>query len=131
MQKLDIKTNKRIGAIDITEKLERILKKENVKEGIVFLFNPHTTSALLINEGFDENVLIDLNNKLNELVPKNGNYLHFEGNSDAHIKSSLIGNPLFVFVENYEIKLGKWQRIFFLEFDGPRKREIWVKIKKD
>jgi len=131
MIKLTIRTQKRIDSLDITKKLEEIIKKEKVKEGILFIFNPHTTAALLINEGFDNSVLEDLNNKLNELIPKNGNYLHLEGNSDAHIKSSLIGNQLFVFIEDYELKLGTWQKIFFLEFDGPRNREIRVKIIKN
>jgi secondary thiamine-phosphate synthase enzyme len=131
MKSIKIKTNKRIEAINITKEVETIVKNENIKEGIIFLFNPHTTAALLINEGFDESVLVDLNNKLNNLIPEDDSYLHLEGNSDAHIKSSLIGNQLFVFIKNNKLELGKWQKVFFLEFDGPRTREIWVKILKE
>jgi len=118
----------RIESIDITKEVEKVIKKQEKDEGIAFIYCPHTTAGLTINEGFDRTVMIDLNKKLKELIPKEENYLHLEGNSDAHIKSSLIGNQIFLFFENKELKLGTWQRIFFLEFDGPREREIWIKI---
>ncbi len=131
MKKIKIKTSKRLESIDITQKIKEIIKKEKVKKGVVFLFSPHTTASLLINEGYDKEVLHDLMSKLSELVPYNSKYKHIEGNSDSHIKSSLIGNQLYLIIENEEIKLGRWQSVFFLEFDGPREREIWVKIIKE
>ena len=124
--RIKIKTTKRVEAVDITNEIEKLTK--DIKEGVIFIYSPHTTAGITINEGFDESVMIDLNNKLSELIPHNDKYLHFEGNSDAHIKVSLIGNEAFVFVENGKLKLGRWQRIFFLEFDGPREREVWIKI---
>jgi len=128
MIKIKIKSMERIESIDITKEVEKVIKKQEKDEGIAFIYCPHTTAGLTINEGFDRTVMIDLNKKLKELIPKEENYLHLEGNSDAHIKSSLIGNQIFLFFENKELKLGTWQKIFFLEFDGPREREIWIKI---
>jgi secondary thiamine-phosphate synthase enzyme len=129
MEILKIKSKERIEAIDITDKIEKLVKNKN--SGIVFIYCPHTTAGLTINEGFDESVMIDLNNKLKELIPKENNYLHLEGNSDSHIKSVLTGNQIFVFFEKGKLLLGTWQKIFFLEFDGPRERKIWIKIVED
>lgn len=125
---IDIRTSRRCEFIDITNKVERVVKESHIPEGVCHIFVPHTTAGIIINEDADPSVRQDIVSKLNELVPQNGNYTHVEGNSDAHIKSSILGNEKSVFVENKSLKLGTWQGIFFCEFDGPRTREVWVKI---
>ena len=96
--------------------------------GICHIFIPHTTCAITINENADRNVIEDIHNQLNKIVPFLNDYRHSEGNSPAHIKSSIIGNSLTVFIENNKLKLGAWQGIFLCEFDGPRTRKIWIKV---
>ncbi|WP_213995946.1 secondary thiamine-phosphate synthase enzyme YjbQ, partial [Tepidanaerobacter syntrophicus] len=92
---------------------------------------PHTTAGITINEGADKDVSIDILETLDKLIPHNGDYRHLEGNSDAHIKASLVGNSLALIVREGKLLLGTWQRIFFCEFDGPRTRNIMVKIVED
>lgn len=121
-KEIEIQTNKREEFIDITGLLE---EKLEIEEGLFFVFVPHTTCAVTINEGADPSVQEDILRKLRELFPKEDNYKHSEGNSDAHLKTSLIGNSVLVLVENKKFKLGTWQKIFFCEFDGPRKRRIF------
>ncbi|MGC8976447.1 MAG: secondary thiamine-phosphate synthase enzyme YjbQ [Candidatus Ratteibacteria bacterium] len=128
MERINIQTRKRIDFIDITNEIEQIVKNKNIKSGICFIFVPHTTCGLTINENADPSVKKDIIEKLSHLIPEDDNYLHTEGNSDAHIKSSIIGNSLTVFIENNSLKLGTWQGIYLCEFDGPRTREIWIKI---
>lgn len=127
MEKLVLQSFKRIELIDITSKvMEKINGK--IKDGLVIIYNPHTTAGLLINEHADTDVAYDIENFLSKIVPHNYNFAHSEGNSDAHIKSVLIGNSISLIVENGKIQLGRWQGIFFAEYDGPRTREIWMKI---
>ncbi len=126
MKKIAIKTDKPCGFYDITIKVESLLSK--VFSGVIFLFCPHTTAGITINEGADSNVLTDINNGLTRLIPKKENYRHIEGNSDAHIKVSIIGSSSVIFVEEGKLILGSWQKVFFCEFDGPRNREVWMKI---
>jgi len=128
MEKISVLTNKRNEFLEITSKIEEKVKKSNVKNGICFIYIPHTTCGLTINENADPSVKKDILNKLEEIVPENSGYTHMEGNSDAHIKSSIIGHSLFVFIENGSLKLGTWQGIFLCEFDGPRTRQVWIKI---
>lgn len=128
MEKINIKTTKRIELIDITQELENIVIKNKIKNGVCFLFCPHTTAGLTINENADPSVRRDILNTLNRLVPENFNYSHAEGNADSHIKSSLFGQSLHIFIENGRLCLGTWQGIFFCEGDGPRSRDVWVKI---
>ncbi|MCX8058805.1 MAG: secondary thiamine-phosphate synthase enzyme YjbQ [Spirochaetes bacterium] len=128
MEIFRIKTNKREEMISITSHIRNILGKNNIKNGIILLHIPHTTAAITINENADPDVKSDILNYLRKLIPENYNFQHIEGNSDAHIKASLIGNNLVVIVENGNLMLGRWQDIFFCEFDGPREREVWVKI---
>lgn len=125
---LTVKTHKRSELIDITPSVRKLVANSNVKEGVCFLYVPHTTAGVTINEGADPEVVTDLMNKLNDLVPLNGGYLHSEGNSDAHIKASLIGASASVIVEKGALILGTWQSIFFCEFDGPRERKVVVNI---
>lgn len=129
MDKINIKTSKRIELADITEQIQNVVSKSRVKDGICFIFCPHTTAGLTINENADPAVKNDIISALSKLIPANAGYEHSEGNSDSHIKSSLFGASLTVFVEAGQLALGTWQGILFCESDGPRSREIWVKVK--
>ncbi len=131
MEKLNIKTVKRIDLVDITSHVQGIVSKDKIKDGACFLFCPHTTAGLTINENADPSVQSDIIKSLNKLIPENAGYSHAEGNSDSHIKSSLFGSSLTVFIEDGRLALGTWQGIYFAECDGPRSREVWVKISGD
>lgn len=131
MEKINIRTTKRIELIDITGEIQGIVAKAKIKNGVCFVFCPHTTAGLTINENADPSVKSDMANTLNKLVPENADYAHSEGNSDSHIKSSLLGASLTIFIENGQLALGTWQGIFFCESDGPRSREVWIKIIKE
>ncbi len=125
---IDVRTSQRSEFIDITKKIENAVQKAHISDGACRIFVPHTTAGLTINENADPSVRKDILNTLNKLIPRDSNYSHSEGNSDAHIKSSILGNTKTLLIENGHLKLGTWQGIFFCEFDGPRKREVWVKI---
>ncbi len=125
---LNIKTTKRTQLIDITSDIKSLVNKSKIKEGIVCVFVPHTTAAITINENADPTVVEDMIKELNKIVPFEDNYKHLEGNSAAHIKTSLVGSSENIIVKNNELLLGTWQGIYFAEFDGPRKRTIYVKI---
>ena len=128
MEKLNIKTNKRIELIDITEMIQSIASESKVANGVCFVFCPHTTAGLTINENADPSVRKDIIEALNKVVPANADYAHAEGNADSHVKSSLFGSSLSVFIENGQLALGTWQGIYFCESDGPRSREVWLKV---
>jgi secondary thiamine-phosphate synthase enzyme len=128
VEKLKVKTNNRVELLDITEKLGSIIEQSRVSDGLCVVFCPHTTAGLTINENADPSVQADILKTLNKLIPENAGYAHQEGNSDSHIKSSLFGSSLTVIVENNRLMLGSWQGIYFCESDGPRNREIWVKV---
>jgi len=130
MKKISVKSSERIEFIDITSKVNELIEKAGIEEGICYLYVPHTTAAVTINESADPDVVKDIAGQLEELVPSSKNYRHREGNADSHIKSSLIGSSVLVFVENGQLKLGTWQGIFFCDFDGPRTRRVWVKVRK-
>ena len=125
---ISINTRNRSEMIDITSKVEEELNRSGLKDGVCFLFVPHTTAAITINEDADPSVIADLQAMFNKLVPWEGSYRHLEGNSAAHIKSSLIGNSVIVLVESGHLKLGTWQGIFFCEFDGPRSRKLHIRF---
>ncbi|MDT7879274.1 MAG: secondary thiamine-phosphate synthase enzyme YjbQ [Candidatus Hydrothermia bacterium] len=128
MIKLNIKTTSNVEIIDITEDVKSVVNKLNKKDGIILIYVPHTTAAITINESYDPNVGNDIMEILNIIAPRDFNYKHIEGNASAHIKASLIGSSVMLILENGEIKMGKWQGILFFEFDGPRNREIWIKV---
>lgn len=128
MKKINLKTNKRIELLDITAEVQTVMGKDKIKDGVCFVFCPHTTAGLTINENADPSVKEDMISALSKLIPENAGYTHSEGNSDSHIKSSLFGPSLTIFVENGKLALGTWQGIYFCESDGPRSREVWVKI---
>lgn len=131
MEKINVRTNRRIELIDITDRIQEIVSKKGAKEGICFIFIPHTTAGITINENADPSVKQDIINTLNKIFPKDSGYSHMEGNADAHIKSSILGNSLTIFVEDGQLCLGTWQGIFFVEGDGPRQREVWIKIMRE
>ena len=114
--------------IDITKKVEHIVLKSSHKQGVCYVFVPHTTAGITINENADPSVKSDILYGLGKIVPRDGDYRHAEGNSAAHIKASLMGFSLTVFIEEGRLLLGTWQGIYFAEFDGPRTREVWVRI---
>ena len=123
-----IKTTERIEMIDITEKIADFITRSNVKKGICCIFVPHTTAGITINENADFTVQLDINSKLSELVPASENYSHCEGNSDSHIKSTIVGSSLNIIIDGGKPVLGTWQSIYFCEFDGPRNRRLYIKI---
>lgn len=128
MEKINVKTSKRVELIDITDKIQDAVSKSKVRDGVCFLFCPHTTAGLTINENADPSVRRDITNALNKLVPQGPGYTHTEGNADSHIKSSLFGSSLTIFVEAGQLAFGTWQGIYFCEGDGPRSREVWVRV---
>jgi len=124
IREIRISTNARDEFIDLTSKIRKELREMNAGSGILTVFVPHTTAAVTINENADPTVQTDIISTLDKLIPRRGNYLHAEGNSAAHVKSSLLGVSLQVPVENGSPVLGTWQGIFFCEFDGPRSRKV-------
>jgi secondary thiamine-phosphate synthase enzyme len=128
MEKINVKTNSRVELLDITGTIRSVVSKSAVKDGICYLFCPHTTAGLTINENADPSVKSDIINALSKLVPANAGYAHSEGNSDGHVKSSILGSSLTVFIESGKLALGTWQGIYFCEGDGPRSREVWIKL---
>lgn len=129
MEKITIKTNGRTEMQDITATIQNELQRINFKDGIVTLFVPHTTAGITINEGADPDVKRDMLFEINKIVPFEDGYHHMEGNSAAHIKTTLFGNSSRVIVEDGQLQLGTWQTIYFCEFDGPRTRKLWIKTR--
>jgi secondary thiamine-phosphate synthase enzyme len=125
---INVKSNNRIEMINVTDSVQKEISESGVTNGICYLYVPHTTAAITINEGADPSVKRDITHTLNKLVPKDMNYAHMEGNSDAHIKSSAIGISGFVFIEEGKLVLGTWQSIYFCDFDGPRHRRLVIKV---
>jgi len=128
LKRLSVTTNSQTEFINITPQVEKEVRKSGVKEGVCYLYVPHTTVGITINEGADPDVRKDILNQLNNIVPFQGNYYHREGNSPAHIKSSLIGCSETLLIHNSQLILGTWQSIYFCEFDGPRDRQLIIKI---
>jgi secondary thiamine-phosphate synthase enzyme len=125
---LEVSTCERTQMVDITGEVNRIVGKSGVVEGICRLFVPHTTAGLTINENADPTVTADILMELNKIIPYEDGYRHSEGNSAAHIKSSLTGVSLSVFVAGGELLLGTWQGLYFCEYDGPRRRKVLIKV---
>lgn len=128
MEKINIRTTRRIDLLDITEEIQNTVTKSKIKNGTCFVFCPHTTAGLTINENADPSVKRDIINTLSKVVPEGAGYAHTEGNADSHIKSSLLGQSLTIFIEGGHLCLGTWQGVYFCEGDGPRQREVWIKI---
>lgn len=123
-----VETRSQTALLDITQEVEKVVKESGIKEGVCYLYVPHTTAAITINENADPSVRRDILMELNKVIPFEDNYQHTEGNAAAHIKSSLLKPHQIIFVEEGRLALGTWQGIYFCEFDGPRRRRVWVKI---
>jgi secondary thiamine-phosphate synthase enzyme len=131
MIEINVRTNSQTEMIDITDLVQAIISESKINSGICVVFTPHTTAAVTINENADPDVPHDIINALEKTLPQSVQYMHSEGNSPAHVKSSLVGASELVLVENGRLVLGTWQAIFFCEFDGPRQRKIIVKFLPD
>ena len=125
---LSVKTRERTQLIDITSDINKIIQKSGTDQGLCMIFVPHTTAAVTINESADPSVKSDILMILNQIIPWEANYRDLEGNSPAHIKSTLVGSSELIAIENRRLVLGTWQGIFFCEFDGPRTRKVDVRI---
>jgi len=125
---LSVKTSSRTELVDITSEITKLVKKSGVSEGLCMLYVPHTTGAVTINESADPSVKGDILMVLNQIIPRDADYKHMEGNSPAHVKSTLVGASELVAIESGTLVLGTWQGIFFCEFDGPRTRNVHVRI---
>jgi len=131
MQTLSVKTDRRTQLVDVTAQVQKAVSASNVADGICYLYVPHTTAAMAINECADPDAARDVEGALDRLVPMAGPYRHSEGNSDSHVKSILVGASQTVFVQGGNLALGRWQGIFFCEFDGPRNRKLHLKVISD
>lgn len=125
---LTIKTKQRTELIDITTKVRTALQSHDIQNGLCFLYVPHTTAAVTINESADPSVPSDILMVLNQVIPWKAGYRHLEGNSPAHIKSTLVGASEMIAIEKGQLVLGTWQGIFFCEFDGPRTRKLHIRL---
>jgi secondary thiamine-phosphate synthase enzyme len=123
-----LSSHSRLEMIDVTAELQKIVREQAIDSGVLYVYNPHTTAGLLINEGADPDVQRDLLGALQEIVPANYPYRHAEGNSPAHLMTAMTGTSVQIFIEQGKLQLGTWQRVFFSEFDGPRSRRLWWKI---
>lgn len=131
MKIIQVKTKRRTQLVDITNEVQRVVSASGVKTGTCLLYVPHTTAGILINEHADPDVASDAEGALDQLIPFEGPYRHAEGNSDSHVKTMLSGMNQFVFVEEGKLALGRWQGIFLAEFDGPRERQLYIKVHTD
>jgi len=128
MQTLQVKRDQRTQLVDVTALVQKVVASSGVAKGICYLYVPHTTAAITINECADPDVARDVEATLDRLIPLTGPYRHSEGNSDSHVKAVLVGASEIVFVEGGKLALGRWQGVFFCEFDGPRERKLHVKV---
>lgn len=127
----EVSTRSRAELVDITEKVQGCVRQSGVQDGVCIVVVPHTTAGLTINENWDLSVTVDLLAALERLVPWQGGYRHAEGNAAAHIKTSLLGSSHTLLVQGGQLVLGTWQGIFLAEFDGPRRRQVLVRILRD
>lgn len=128
MKKIIIKSHKHNELISITEEIKALIAETQVESGICTVFCPHTTAGVTVNESFDPSVKTDIIYSLNKISPNHQEFRHTEGNSDAHVKSGLTGCSLTLIIDQGKLMLGQWQGVYFTEFDGPRSREVWIKI---
>ena len=128
MKTLRIKTAHRTQFVDITPEVEQAVRDSAVKQGLCYVYVPHTTAGVAINEHADPDVASDVEEIFDRLIPHHGTYRHAEGNTDSHMKTILTGTSQTIFIENAKLALGTWQGIFLCEFDGPRQRSVFIKI---
>ncbi|MGA8556454.1 MAG: secondary thiamine-phosphate synthase enzyme YjbQ, partial [Candidatus Acidiferrales bacterium] len=130
-QVIHLRTTRRTELVHVTDEVARIVAASECKSGVCHLYVPHTTAAVIVNEGYDPDVVRDMEGALDRLVPRDPKFRHAEGNSDSHIKTALVGSSETVWISEGRLALGRWQVIFFAEFDGPRSRELRLKIVAD
>jgi secondary thiamine-phosphate synthase enzyme len=128
---LAVRTQRRTQLLDVTAGVAKMVQDSGVLSGVCYVYVPHTTAGVIINENADPDVAADIEAALARLVPQKADYSHSEGNSDAHIKTALVGTSATIFITGGQLELGRWQGIFFAEFDGPRTRRLRVKILPD
>jgi len=128
---VQLETRARVEFKDITPQLQKLIESSGVQDGLCVVYTPHTTAGILINENDDPGLQKDLDSFLKRLAPQEGDYCHNDGNCDAHLKAAVIGCSKTLLIENRRLVLGRWQGVFFCEFDGPRRRELRVKIVPD
>jgi secondary thiamine-phosphate synthase enzyme len=126
VERITLATDRRDQLVDVTDRIADAVRRLGVQDGAVILHVPHTTAAVTINEGYDPDVAADVLDVLRTLAPRDAGYAHAEGNSDSHVKAIMVGSTQLVPVAGGEPVLGRWQRIFFCEFDGPRSRELLI-----
>lgn len=131
IETLSLKTSRRTEWMNLTSEVSRCVTASGLAHGVCHLYVPHTTAGVTINEGDDPDVARDMGAAFDRLVPREGGYKHYEGNSDSHIKATIVGSSQTVWIEDGRLRLGRWQSIFFCEFDGPRHREVLLKIVPD
>jgi len=127
MRKFSIQTHSRTDFIKLDRQVAEIVQESGLLEGVVTVFIPHTTAGVTINENADPDVTADMELVLDRVVPWEGGYRHFEGNTAAHVKASMMGSSAQVIISGGKLQLGTWQSLYFCEFDGPRTRQVWVK----
>ena len=128
---LHIETNSRVEFKDVTNQIERLIEKSGIESGQCHVFVPHTSAAILINENYDPGLRQDIADFLKQLAPPNADYQHNDGNCDSHLKATLIGATKTLLIENSRLLLGRWQGVYFCEFDGPRRRDMHIKLVSD
>ena len=131
MQTITVSTRSKTELVDITPQVQEAVRDSGVTEGVCYLFVPHTTAGIVVNENWDPSVGHDIVVTLNDVAPHHPRHRHTEGNSPAHIKSALCGASATLFVSNGQLMLGSWQGVFLAEFDGPRHRKVWIKVIPD
>ena len=131
LHEIKVTTKKRNELKDITGEIESIVSDSGITEGICHIFVPHTTAAVTINEKADPDVVIDISSTLEKIIPAGWGYRHAEGNSDSHLKSSLVGSSELAIISDGKLLLGVWQAVFFCEFDGPRDRRCYIRVSRD
>ena len=129
--RLKIKTGSKVEFQDITHQVQKVISSSGIKNGACYVFVPHTTAGITINEHDDPSVVIDISEQLSRMVPDRSDYRHLEGNSPAHVKASVVGSSQVLLIEDGTLLLGTWQGLFLCEFDGPRQRTVLVKIIAD
>ncbi len=128
MIELTLQTHHRTEFVDITARVQQAVRESGIESGMVVVYSPHTTAGLTVNEHADPAVREDIGDTLDRLVPRSPEYKHLEGNADSHVKTSMMGPSLTLIVEHGRVQLGRWQGIFFCEFDGPRRRTLWLQV---
>jgi secondary thiamine-phosphate synthase enzyme len=126
MKKISVQTRSRTDFVNIDRQVAESVRESGLKDGVVTVFIPHTTAGVTINENADPDVMADMELVLDRVVPWSGGYSHFEGNTAAHVKASMMGPSVQVIVQGGQLQLGTWQSIYFCEFDGPRTRTVWI-----